>query len=115
MKLKTLRPSFIETDEVEVPEVDADLETLIDFALSFNGYEYAGGLVELAGDENSLWDRTVNKLNAGKGDEVSIDDLRACLFWVQRGQRYDAINSSIQLDAEEYRPFVREIRKKLSI
>jgi len=116
MKIATFKPVFNEDKEIEVPEMDADLDTLCLFALSFNGYEYAGGLVELAGNEQSLWDKTINKMNAGNKDEVSIEDLRACMFWEQRGARYHSqLESDSAYDIETFKWFLQEIRAKLNI
>lgn len=93
---------------MKLPNNDATLDELIDFALSFNGYDYAGGLVELGG-ENGLWDKVIPLLNEDKLDDVSVEDIRACLFWLQRSDRYHQNSSPI----EEYQGFVEKLRKKL--
>lgn len=115
MNLKTLKP-FYKADEIKVPGLNADWDELMEFALSFNGYEYAGGMVELAGNEECLWDRAINAMNVGNKDRVSVDDLRACMFWEQRGARYHSqLEGDAAYDIENFRWFVKEIREKLGI
>lgn len=82
------------------------LESLCEFALSFNGYEYVNGGPAELGD---LWDRVVPELNAGNYEQVFIDDIRACLFLQQRSDRYHD-----QYDYESYHAFIEHINRKLS-
>jgi hypothetical protein len=106
------KPHKVETVD-DLPSEDADINELWYFALSFNGYQYAkcdgeDGL-EALGGEDGLWDRTVTLLNEGRLDKVSIEDLRACLFWQQRCDRYHGSEANL----EDYKCFVDQMREKL--
>lgn len=88
----------------DIPDINASLEEMCAYALSFNGYHYiGGGPSELA----DLWDRVIPLLNDDRLDQVSLEDIRACLFWQQRADRYHQ-----DYDIEGYRGLIKAIRDK---
>jgi hypothetical protein len=110
MKINTFEPFDLSLKEIEVPNINSDISILCEFALSFNGYKYVGGLVELGG-ENGLWDKIVPLLNNNELDKVSVEDIRACLFWVQRNDRWHQDYSNV----DKYLFFIEKLREKLNI
>jgi hypothetical protein len=77
---------------LQLPNSNASLRELCDFAISFPGYKYAGGnVLELA----ALYERVQNLIctdyviDHSKLHLVSVNDLRACLFWDQRAARWN--------------------------
>ena len=91
--------------KMKIPDKDASIEDICAYALEFIGYKYVNvGPEELA----NLYDEV-----AKKGiDNATVDELRACLFWEQRGLRY---HSQLEGDGiyEELREFLNAIRHKL--
>lgn len=101
--------------KIELPEQNCqDLSALCEFALSFNGYKFTlGGPCELS----SLWDSVFERFDAIQADyisaesleKVSIEELRCCLFFQQRGDRWNQDYGS----TEDYNIWVNLIRRKM--
>jgi len=73
---------------IPVPDVDANLVEIFDFALTYKGYE-------LNGDEDTGFQNCANIANGAKDDWYttknlpdSLHDLRSCLFYEQRRYRH---------------------------
>src|SRR6266487_1514974 len=74
----------------DVPDIMADWETIAPFALTFDGYEYAGSLEAcgaLADWIRSEW-RELHQLPA------HLSELRAALFYEQRRARWTQTDPS---------------------
>lgn len=90
-------------NDLDIPTNQASINEIIDFALSFNGYYYVnGGPYELS----LLYDKVV--LNP---ELASIDELRACLFFLQRAVRWNH-NEWQSSDIEEAHGILDLIRQK---
>lgn len=63
----------------QIPDINSSWGTIATFALTFNGYGFAGGLTQLSDLYNKV---ALNPENA------SLDELRACLFFLQRAGRF---------------------------
>ena len=73
---------------IPVPDVDANLEDIFEFALTYKGYE-------LNGDEDTGFQNCADIANSAKRDwyatknlPTSLHDLRSCLFFEQRRNRH---------------------------
>jgi hypothetical protein len=63
-----------------IPNVNCSINEIFHFALSFNGYQFVNGGPEKLVE---LWDRV-----AVDWENASLDELRACLFYLQRAIRW---------------------------
>lgn len=63
----------------QIPDINSSWGTIATFALTFNGYVFAGGFTQLSDLCNKV---ALNPENA------SLDELRACLFFLQRASRF---------------------------
>jgi len=84
-----VRPGdWIRSDDLtidDVPDVQASWRDVVEFALTFDGYNYAGDISKL-----SRLVRRVRKDYAENSSlKRSLDDLRACLFLEQRAARWN--------------------------
>jgi hypothetical protein len=88
---------------MNILDIDSNWETIAQFALSFNGYKFVkGGPVEL----DALWAKTVLD-----PDNATIDELRACLFLLQRAGRFCGDEGS-PFDLEEARAILFLMKSK---
>lgn len=106
---KTLPCFPLNDKQINIPSSNCeDRKQLIDFALSFNAYQYIDGGTNAVSD---LYKRVKELLLNHDGiEDVSLEDLRCCLFWRQRANRWNYIN-----DIEEYQYWVNLIRKKCNL
>ena len=99
----------MKTDEQrlkEIPQANASWATISNYALLFNGYEHKEHLGDFANKIAN--DFSVNKTLP---DELSINDLKSCLFYEQR--RFRHFGSDPEEEAFEYiQTLVNEIREK---
>jgi hypothetical protein len=76
---------------------------IVEYALSFNGYTFVnGGPLELS----YLYDKVANN-----PENASIDELKACLFYIQRAIRFTG-NEVTPFDLEEARYLIKMIKEK---
>jgi hypothetical protein len=88
---------------IDIPAPNSDWETIAEFARSFNGYQFVkGGPVELS----SLWDRIAEDPN-----KASMDELQACLFFLQRAGRFCGDEGSVD-DLEQARMILTLMKEK---
>jgi hypothetical protein len=93
------------TDLIEVPGPDADLPTIMDFALTYNGYQrFDGPLGEFANTARNFWTR----LGQMPWD---LDSLRAALFYEQRRHRH-LENTPSSTDMDYLHALISAIRMK---
>jgi hypothetical protein len=91
-------------ENVTIPDVNSDWGTIAAFALTFNGYNYInGGPLELSYFCDSI-------VNAGMNN-ASLDELRACLFFLQRVGRFCGDEGS-DYDLEEARELLALMKEK---
>lgn len=89
---------FYNPDEVRLSWSD-----ITEYALSFNGYNFVnGGPLELS----HLYDKVAND-----PENASVDELKACLFFIQRAVRYSGDGPS-SFDLEDARTFIKLIKSK---
>jgi hypothetical protein len=93
---------------MKLRDYNSSIDEIIDFSLSFNGYHYINGGPEKLAD---LWDKVIPLLNSGSLDQVSLEDIRACLFWLQRADRW----TGSEYDKDEYIWFIEKIRIKMGL
>lgn len=92
-------------EAIDVPSPDADLPTIMDFALTYNGYNrFEGNLGEFANIARQWWAR----LGQTPWD---VDSLRAALFYEQRRHRHLESTPSAS-DMEYLRAVIASIRVK---
>ena len=89
--------------KIEIPDINSDWETIAKFALTFNGYKFAGGMTELG----LVWDKM-----APDPENASLDELRACLFLIQRAGRFLGDEGN-DYDLEEARGLLQLMHDKL--
>lgn len=88
---------------MNIPDTNSNWETIARYALTFNGYHFVnGGPVELA----LLWDKV-----SADWENATVDELRACLFFVQRSGRFCGDEGS-SADLEEARSILELLRAK---
>lgn len=87
---------------INIPCTNANWETIAQFALTFNGYKFAGGLEKLG----ELWDKIV-----ANPENASLDELRACLFFLQRAGRFCG-DEGTNYDLQEARAILKFMRDK---
>ena len=82
--MKPSKPDGSEPQMIPVPDVDANLEDIFEFALTYKGYE-------MNGDEDTGFQNCADIANNAKRDwyetknlPASLHDLRSCLFFEQR-------------------------------
>lgn len=94
--------------EIKVPSANCDnRKELIKFALSFNGYQWADGGPDKVGE---IYKQVKEKIKEGKLGEISLEELRCCLFWRQRAHRWNGEDYG----NEEYKYWIKLIREKLA-
>lgn len=81
----------------DIPSLDADWETISDFAITFDGYEASGSI-----------EACTKIANEKKHD--SLDNLRICLFFEQRKWRWNDENP----DAEAM-IYIRSVLEKMRV
>ncbi len=69
-----------------IPAPGSSWSLVGEFALTFDGYAYAGGFTELAERANALEERYVR--TGVIPDALELDELRAMLFFEQRRWRH---------------------------
>lgn len=86
--MKPPKPDGSEPQMIPVPGVDANLEKIFSFALTYKGYE-------LNGDEETGFQNCADIANNAKRDWYqtkklpdSLHELRSCLFFEQRRDRH---------------------------
>jgi hypothetical protein len=91
--------------QIEIPKPNCqERKELVEFALSFNGYQYVNsGVTGLS----ELYRQVKEKLRDGDLSAVTMEELRCCLFWKQRANRWNDIE-----DIHEYQYWVDLIRRK---
>jgi hypothetical protein len=88
---------------MNIPAPNSDWGTIAQYALSFSGYTYVGGgPVEL----DLLWDKVCLDV-----ENATVDELRACLFLIQRAARFCDVEGN-DSDLEEARGLIELIRTK---
>jgi hypothetical protein len=80
-----------------VPLPDADLDSLCDFASSFNGYKYWGS-----------FEKCAEIANAGRRD--SLTNVRTCLFFEVRRWRHYGDDPDAEAQ-EQWRELISEARR----
>ena len=83
--------------KLEIPDINANWDIIAEFALTFNGYHFAGSLTKLS----LLWDKV-----AANPNNASLNELRACLFFLQRAGRFCGDEGS-NYDLEEARELLK--------
>ena len=82
--------NYIPTDSLRSPDVpmrEAEWPVIARFALTFNGYEWAGsleGCAELANSTRRAYDHSPEH----RLPELTLDQLRTCLFFEQRSAHH---------------------------
>lgn len=88
---------------LKIPDANSSWEIIAEFALSFNGYHFVkGGPTELS----LLYDKA-----ALDPTSASLDELRACLFFLQRAARWND-NEGCGSDLEEANTLLDLMREK---
>jgi hypothetical protein len=86
-----------------IPPIDSDWETIAAYALTFNGYKFAGGgPLELS----YLCD-----LVSLDPENATVEQLRACLFFIQRSGRFCGDEGN-DYDLAEARGILELLHKK---
>lgn len=89
---------------MQIPDSNSDWYTIASYALTFNGYGFVnGGPLELS----YLYDKV-----ATDPKNASLDELRACLFYIQRAVRFTG-NEPSAFDVEEARTLIKMIKSKI--
>jgi hypothetical protein len=89
----------------KIPLVGSDWEhEVIDFALTFNGYEYWGSF-----DRCAEVARRCLRIHEQTGNlPETLTELRTCLFWLQRADRWNSQSDGYDQPKEEKR-FIPEL------
>lgn len=96
----------------DLPDISASYREIHEFALCFDGYEWAGGFDHLAALGNRVRDQYVEHRKLEDG--LTLDQLRGCLFFEQRRDRWnDEFGEPDDLQVRYLRSLVAEIAERV--
>jgi hypothetical protein len=96
----------------DIPDISAGYREIHEFALKFDGYEWANGLDRLAPLANRV--RNLYMEERRLEDGLTLDELRGCLFFEQRRDRWnDEFGEPGDLQVRYLRSLVAEIAERV--
>ena len=83
----------VDLRESDIPPCDAEWDKINEFALSFNGYDAYGGFEGCA----KIAESTLKAYSSNKGVLISLSltELRATLFFMQRSWRWACVDVKV--------------------